>query len=397
MSFSSFRLPCVIYCHGNCGCRIDALNAIQLLLPLNITVFSFDFTGCGLSDGKYVSLGYFEKEDVKAIVQYLRSKDTVSRIGLWGRSMGAATSLIQCARDGSLSGVVADSPFTSLEDIIVDLVQSYKSWIPKTAIKGIISLSLSPSLFFFFFCIYIKGQYFNFLSLFVVATEAIRKSIQNRANFDILKLRPMDYVKNSLAPALFSHAENDNFIKLKHSQTLFELYAGDKNIITFDGDHNSQRPDFYYDAVATFFYNCLISNDKELDKEKYRPVRGLLSWKHNVGLLTKKGRALMESLDHSVDDSHCSIRTESGQTSEIKLKNKLSIDNSSDKATITASGNKVLTTNVVDINENFDDFGDHAIGSMIADSRKEFLYNEERISEEEMMQIKLATIESIKE
>lgn len=32
---------------------------------------------------------------------------------------------------------------------------------------------------------------------------------------------------------------------------------GDKNLIKFDGDHNSARPQFYYDSVSIFFYNVL--------------------------------------------------------------------------------------------------------------------------------------------
>lgn len=32
---------------------------------------------------------------------------------------------------------------------------------------------------------------------------------------------------------------------------------GDKNLIKFEGDHNSPRPQFYYDSVSIFFYNIL--------------------------------------------------------------------------------------------------------------------------------------------
>lgn len=53
-------LPCVIYCHGNSGCRADANEAAMVLLPSNITVFTLDFSGSGLSDGDYVSLGWHE-------------------------------------------------------------------------------------------------------------------------------------------------------------------------------------------------------------------------------------------------------------------------------------------------------------------------------------------------
>ncbi|KAG5051756.1 hypothetical protein JHK87_003954 [Glycine soja] len=77
-------LPCVIYCHGNNRCRADANEAAVILLPSNITVFTLDFSGSGLFDGDYVSLGWHEKDDLKMEVSYLRSNKQISRIGLWG-------------------------------------------------------------------------------------------------------------------------------------------------------------------------------------------------------------------------------------------------------------------------------------------------------------------------
>ena len=84
-------LPCVIYCHGNSGCRADASEAAIILLPLNITVFTLDFSGSGISGGEHVTLGWNEKDDLRAVVEYLRTDGNVSLIGLWGRSMGAVT------------------------------------------------------------------------------------------------------------------------------------------------------------------------------------------------------------------------------------------------------------------------------------------------------------------
>ncbi|KAJ6912042.1 hypothetical protein NC652_022351 [Populus alba x Populus x berolinensis] len=43
-------LPCVIYCHGNSGCRVDASEAAIVLLPSNITVLTLDFSGSGISE-----------------------------------------------------------------------------------------------------------------------------------------------------------------------------------------------------------------------------------------------------------------------------------------------------------------------------------------------------------
>ena len=58
-------LPCVIYMHGNSSARVEALAQLSLVLSLGATLVSFDFCGSGQSDGNYVSLGFFEKDDLK--------------------------------------------------------------------------------------------------------------------------------------------------------------------------------------------------------------------------------------------------------------------------------------------------------------------------------------------
>lgn len=41
----------VVYCHGNCGSRVDAEQLLEYLLPNNISLFAFDFSGaCGSSN-----------------------------------------------------------------------------------------------------------------------------------------------------------------------------------------------------------------------------------------------------------------------------------------------------------------------------------------------------------
>jgi hypothetical protein len=49
-----------IYVQLCSGCRADANEAAVILLPSNITVFTLDFSGSGLSDGDHVSLGWHE-------------------------------------------------------------------------------------------------------------------------------------------------------------------------------------------------------------------------------------------------------------------------------------------------------------------------------------------------
>lgn len=75
------------------GCRLDALELIPMLLTHNITLFTFDFSGSGMSEGfldffffffpthpfmfdtgtgEYISLGHYEQQDVDVVVAYLQ-------------------------------------------------------------------------------------------------------------------------------------------------------------------------------------------------------------------------------------------------------------------------------------------------------------------------------------
>jgi hypothetical protein len=82
------ELPCVIYMHGNSSARLESLSSLSVVLALGATLFSLDFCGSGKSEGEYVSLGAFEKDDLQAVIEYLRGTLRVSTIALWGRSMG---------------------------------------------------------------------------------------------------------------------------------------------------------------------------------------------------------------------------------------------------------------------------------------------------------------------
>jgi len=138
---------------GNSSCRLESVEAVRTLLPMNIMVVAFDFSGCGLSEGEYISLGYYEKEDVNILINHLRERDIVTRIALWGRSMGAVTA-IQCAQaDPSIACIVCDSPFSSLHTLAMELVQHSDVNIPGIMLK--------------------------------LAFGMVRKSVKKRAKFDI--------------------------------------------------------------------------------------------------------------------------------------------------------------------------------------------------------------------
>ena len=111
------EMPVVLYLHGNSSSRLEGLRMIEELLKRNINLFLVDLPGCGLSGGEYLSLGYHEKEDVGVIIDFLERMPGVGKIGLWGRSMGAATSLLYGHKDPRISAICADSPFSEFRKL----------------------------------------------------------------------------------------------------------------------------------------------------------------------------------------------------------------------------------------------------------------------------------------
>lgn len=229
------KLPCVIYCHTNSGSRRDAEEIVFSLLPYGCTVFALDFSGSGLSEGSWVSLGAHEVDDLEVAVSYLREQGSTSTIGLWGRSMGAVTALLYSHRDPSVAGVVADSPFSKLVDLMFEIASNKEHGmsIPKPLVK--------------------------------LAMGLMRRSVRKRADFSIDDVSPCDVMPETFVPTLFGHGKEDTFIGLHHSEKLFLAHGADsKNFVAFEGDHNSPRPEYWYENGLTFLLSVLTVEGPDL-------------------------------------------------------------------------------------------------------------------------------------
>lgn len=216
--------PSVVYCHCNSGCRVDAAEAVSLLLPFGVAVMALDFSGSGRSDGDFVSLGVREVDDCEAAVAWLRERGA-TRVALWGRSMGAVVSLLYAHRDPTVAGIVCDSPFSQLSRLMVELASEQATRIPRTLLRSLVGF--------------------------------LRRSIRRRAGFDIAAADPLSVASSSFAPALFGHSREDGFIPFHHSEALHAAYGGDKNLIAFEGEHNAERPEFFNTSVCIFLHNVL--------------------------------------------------------------------------------------------------------------------------------------------
>jgi len=221
--------PVVIYLHGNSSSRIEGTKMAFFLLNKGIDLFVFDFPGCGKSEGEYISLGYYEKEDLNSIVDFVEKFPGVGKIGIWGRSMGAVTGLMYSCNDKRIKAQCLDSPFANFKDLAIKLCKQH-IYIPEFVINTI--------LFF------------------------LKKTIKKKNNLEIENLKPIEFAKLSKTPTFFIHAMKDNLIPYEQTIQIYEKYAGIKSINITEGDHNTPRQKHLIYKIISFF--C-----KYLDEDYY--------------------------------------------------------------------------------------------------------------------------------
>lgn len=159
--------------------------------------------------------------------------------------MGAVTALMYSHRDPCIAAVVADSPFSNLIDLMVELAtnKEHGMAIPKAVVKVLLTF--------------------------------MRRSIRKRAGFRIDDVSPIALMPETYVPTLFGHGKEDYFIPLHHSEALFVAHGAEtKNFVAFEGDHNAVRPDYWYDNGMTFMLSALhIDITRYRDPDHLRDVK----------------------------------------------------------------------------------------------------------------------------
>lgn len=191
----------IVHLHGIADCKIDGLSLARLFHERHYNVFLFDSRRHGVSEGRFCTFGFYEKNDVSTIIDYLESRTdlTLGRIGLFGTSMGAAIALQSAARDRRIAAVVSENSFATLRSVFDD----YQ--------KRIIKLP------------------FHYLRNLVI------KHSELMADFRANDVSPLESVRNIRIPVLFIYGSKDRHIDHKYSLMLYERANEPKEMFAVEG------------------------------------------------------------------------------------------------------------------------------------------------------------------
>ena len=221
--------PCVIYLHGNASSQLEGQFLVPNFCQFGVFVFTFDFAGCGCSDGEYVSLGYFEEQDTEFLMTTLNKSFNIGPFVLWGRSMGAATTLL--VKHPLLVGRVVDSSFTSVKELCQAIAKDIK--LPNVFVQA--------------------------------AIWYLKKKVLRVAKFDFDAAAPINVQNENEVPAVFGHAEQDQFIPYDHCMRLYSHYQSkQKYLMNLPGGHNSRRKKEWITLCVTFSLQMLKVDFKEV-------------------------------------------------------------------------------------------------------------------------------------
>lgn len=235
--------PVIVFCHPFTADRHSAARYASFLERGSFRVFTFDFRGHGDSEhpARYVPRQWitrYEINDLRAALRYLRDREDVStaHVGFLGLSRGAVTAIAVASEEESVSGIVADSAFSTRYTL-----HSYmRRWAPIFVDPRMLLLSAPDWIF----------SIFRWVGT---------RLAEHRLGVRFVSLMPA--LRRLKHPVFFVHGEKDSYIDKEQAELLYELAGGGRELWIVPGaEHNGAvdvKPAEYSRRVAGFLRTSL--------------------------------------------------------------------------------------------------------------------------------------------
>lgn len=210
----------VIMVHGYMGSAATLINPIKWFMKKKYNLLVVDLRGHGLSEGKYIGMGWSDRLDILEWIEYIASIDLQAEIVLYGESMGGATVMNVAGENPKyVKAVIEDCGYTSVWDIFSTQIEEYG-----------------------------KMKY-----ILLYTTTFITYL---RTGYNLKEASCIKQVEKSKIPILFIHGEDDDFVPVSMMYELYEHASCNKEklVIKNAGHANSYNvdPDTYYSTVESF-------------------------------------------------------------------------------------------------------------------------------------------------
>lgn len=196
----------IIISHGVTENKINSIKYMNLFLERGFNAIIYDHRRHGESGGKTTSYGYYEKFDLKAVVNWLKAeKGPNLLLGIHGESMGAATMLLYAGmvEDGA-DFYISDCPFSDFKELLTHLLQT--------------GMKLPP------------GPLLPIADLF----------LRMREKYSLRDISPISVIHQIKKPILFIHSKEDTYILPSMTEELYKTKRGPKKLFLAENGAHAQ-------------------------------------------------------------------------------------------------------------------------------------------------------------
>lgn len=184
----------VLLLHGLGDNRLGMTGYAQLLLAHGFTVLLPDARAHGVSGGDLATYGLLERNDIRAWVTDLQTKEKPHCIYGMGESMGAAQLLQSLQASAPFCAVVAESPFANFREIAYDRMgQPFHlgPWVGRTLLRPLVEIA------------FLRARW--------------------KYGLVMEQVSPEDAVVGTRVPVLLIHGQTDSNIPVRHSRLIHAL------------------------------------------------------------------------------------------------------------------------------------------------------------------------------
>jgi uncharacterized protein len=194
----------IVYLHGIADNRGSGAGVVERFTARGFEVIAYDSRAHGESGGEACTYGFFEKRDLRAVLDRAQAGPVV----LIGTSLGAAVALQEAADDPRVTAVVGAETFSDLRTVATERAPFF---FTRTAIDRAFRLA------------------------------------EEQANFTVADASPVAVAPRIHASVLLIHGDADVDTPPSHSRRVFAALTGSKRLILVPGaGHNaSLRSDIW--------------------------------------------------------------------------------------------------------------------------------------------------------
>lgn len=215
----------MIFSHGITENKWNSVRFLNLFAKKGFNAVIYDHRRHGDSEGRTSSYGFYEKDDLKRIVDELRrQKGNDIMLGIHGESMGAATLLLYGGMTGDEGAdfYIADCPFSEFSEQIAYRLK-VQFHLPKWMVLPI-------------------GDWW----------------LKRLGGYSFKEVSPLQAVEHISKPVLFIHSLEDDYIPPSMSEELYEHKKGPKQLyLAPKGKHAqayNQDPATYEKVIDSFLH-----------------------------------------------------------------------------------------------------------------------------------------------